>query len=68
MDGKINDHQGNLFTPSKAQARLYRAGWRICEKTRMGMCKIIKWVDPETGTVWNQGIAFDILKDRSKNK
>jgi hypothetical protein len=64
MDGQINDHHGNLFHPTKDQARLYKAGWRICEKKRMGVFKIVRWVNPADGSVWSQGDALRVLKGR----
>lgn len=66
MDGKILDHRGDSFVPTKDQARLYKAGWRIVEKKSRGMVKIIKWADPKDGVAWMQGTALQILKDRAK--
>jgi hypothetical protein len=66
MDGKINDPRGNLFVPTKDQAKLYWAGWRLFERRKQGMIWIVRWADPIDGTVWPQGTAIQIMKERLK--
>ena len=64
MDGQISDGKGNLFHPNKTQARLAKAGWRVYKMKVQGMIKIIRWLDPCEGQDYDQGTAFQILKDR----
>ena len=67
MDGQINDPKGNLFHPTKDQAMLHKAGWRIVERKKNGCMWIVRWYDPLGGDVWNQGTAVTIQKGRKKN-
>lgn len=64
MDGQISDGKGNLFHPNKTQARLAKAGWRVCKMKKMGMVRIIHWIDPRDGQEYDQGTSFQILKER----
>lgn len=74
MDGKIYDHQGNLFFPTQDQAMLYKNGWRITKIKHQGCVKIVHWVDPipqrpdsNKHDVWTQGSAVQIQRQRNKN-
>lgn len=73
MTNKIYDGKGNTFAPSKDQARLYNAGWRVVERRKQGAFWIVRWSDPQINedqmhNVWSQGIALQILKDRKKEQ
>lgn len=60
---QINDHQGNSFWPNAKQWALHRAGWRVVERRRNGMIRIVKWRSPE-GEICSQGDAFRILQEQ----
>ena len=53
MDGnQIYDGKGSLFHPSKDQAKLAKAGWRIIERRKVGCMWIVRWLDPVGGDIW----------------
>lgn len=60
---KIYDHQGNSFFGTNDQVRLYKAGWRLTERRKMGCVWKVRWMDM-WGNIWNQGTALEILKSR----
>jgi len=60
---QITDQRGNSFVPNATQARLYLAGWRLVERRKMGCVWIVRWMNPDTGEIWPQGVAFQILKE-----
>jgi hypothetical protein len=65
---QITDHRGNSFKPTADQSRLYKAGWRLVERKKVGCMWIVRWVDmhDESGQVWSQGTAIEILNSRKK--
>ena len=68
MFEKIYDGKGNTFYPSRDQNMLAKAGWRVVERKKNGCMWTIKWSDPVDGTVWSQGTAVGIQRQRNKQK
>lgn len=44
--------------------KLEKAHWFITSQKRMGMIRVIRWCDPQTGQVHSQYEALNILRGR----
>jgi len=64
MTAKLSDHRGDSFVPTRVQQRLYQAGWRLTQRKKVGCVWIVRWTDPKSNDVWNQGTALQILRRR----
>jgi hypothetical protein len=59
---QITDHRGNSFVPNVIQNKLYKAGWRLAERKKVGCVWIVRWYDLSNPIrTYNQQDALDIL-------
>lgn len=60
------DAKGNMFTPTRQQLKLIKAGWQLLSTEKRGMIRIKYWVDLSSNAVYQQTTALDIVSSRGK--